>query len=224
MSMSNGHAASSMAGMSMSAGHGAVNILPEWLAIVWTFVFLAIVVLHGWHLFQTHGVQPRLWHTGHVLMALGMAFMYAPSSLDPLNIPAAFWQLAFANGAGLIFAWMFAQVLDRYAFNVLWLLMAVDLTAMVYMWTPSAFTAPLTWLLVAYFSIQALLWATDAYRRVDGRWQIGGGARLSVAGDGTVAISAVRSEPLICNIEMRPSMVAMTLGMAYMFAAMQLML
>ncbi len=222
MSMSHptggGHGSATVGGMSMSiGGHGATNILPEWLAVIWTLVFVAVVVIHALHLRDTHG-QRRLWHSGHVLMALGMAFMFAPASIDHFDIPSGFWQLVFANGALAILAWMLAQALSRRAINVLWLVMAIDLGAMAYMWSPSGFQAPLTWLLVAYFLVQSLLWITDRMREVDHKTLLGGG--FSVTPDGAVAMSA--AEPLVCFRDLRVSMFAMTLGMAYMFAAMQL--
>jgi hypothetical protein len=81
----------------------------------------------------------------------------------------------------------------------------------------------LTWLLVAYFIIQGGMWAFDAYRRLDGgppilTWELLSGAP---AGD-AVAVSSVgvASQSLIGDLDIGVSMMAMTLGMAYMFAAM----
>jgi Domain of unknown function (DUF5134) len=203
--------------MAVGAGHGATNILPTWLAIVWTLVFIAIVVIHVRHVLDSDG-QRRVWHSGHVLMALGMAFMFAPSSIDSFDIPSGFWQLVFANGALAALAWMLVQALSGRAINVLWLVMAIDLGAMAYMWSPSGFQAPLTWVLVAYFGAQSLLWASDRMRDVDHKTLWGGS--FSVTPAGAVAIEA--AEPLVCFRDLRVSMFAMTLGMAYMFAAMQL--
>lgn len=203
--------------MSMSAAHGTTNILPEWLAVIWTLVFIAVVAVHALHLRDSHG-QRRPWHSGHVLMAIGMAFMFAPPSIDHFNVPSGFWQLAFANGALAILAWMLAQALAGRAINVLWLVMAIDLGAMAYMWSPSGFQSPITWILVVYFAAQSLLWVTDRMRDVDHKTLWGGS--FSVTPGGAVAISA--AEPLVCFRDLRISMFAMTLGMAYMFAAMQL--
>jgi Domain of unknown function (DUF5134) len=216
-SMSGGHTSTSIGGISIGAGHGATNILPDWLAILWTLVFIAIVVIHGRHVLESRG-QRQIWHSGHVLMAIAMAFMFAPASIDHFNIPGGFWQLAFANGAIAILAWMLAQALSGRAINVLWLVMAIDLGAMAYMWSPSGFQAPLTWMLVAYFAAQSLLWVTNRMREVDHKTLFGGS--YSVTSSGAVAVSA--AEPLICFRDLRVSMFAMTLGMAYMFAAMQL--
>lgn len=215
---SHGGSKASMGGMSMSAAHGATNILPNWLAVIWTLVFIVIIVVHARHVMQTHG-ERRFWHSGHVVMATGMAFMYAPGSLDHFGIPAGFWQLLFANASGAVVAWILAKTLSGNPVNGLWVVLAVDLAAMVYMWSPSGFVAPITWVLVAYFAIQAALWATDQYRKLDDRLTIGG---FGVNPDGTVAATA--AQPLVCERDLRLSMGAMALGMAYMFAAMQLLM
>jgi hypothetical protein len=220
MSMSHGgRHSTSIGGMSMSAAHGTTNILPQWLAVIWTLVFIAIIVVHARHLRDTHG-QPRIWHSGHVLMAFGMAFQFAPASIDHFNIPSGFWQIVFANGAIAIVLWILAQAISGRSINVLWLVMAIDLAAMAYMWSPTGFQAPITWILVAYFAAQSVLWVTDRMRDVDHRTLFGGS--FSVTPGGAIAMSA--AEPLVCFRDLRASMFAMTLGMAYMFAAMQLMM
>jgi hypothetical protein len=220
MSMHAAHGTStiSMGGMSMSVAHGATNILPDWLAVIWTLVFLAVLVIHARHVLETHRGR-QLWHSGHVLMALGMLFMFAPASLDHFGIPATFWQLVFANAAGAIVLWMTGQILSGRAVNRLWLVMAIDMAAMVYMWSSNGFVAPITWILVAYFTAQSLLWVTDRSRRLDEHAVAIPG--LTVNADGTLTATAAVA-PLICERDLRVSMFAMTLGMAYMFAAMQL--
>jgi hypothetical protein len=107
------HTAAKMAmgGISMSSGPGTTNILPNWLAVLWTLVFIAVLVVHARHLVETTG-ERRGWHSGHVVMALGMIFMFAPASLDHFSIPAGFWQLLFANAAGLTLAWILARALS----------------------------------------------------------------------------------------------------------------
>jgi hypothetical protein len=213
-----GHS-TSIGGMAMSAGgHGTTNILPEWLAVVWTLVFIAIVVIHIRHVRDSDDGQRRIWHSGHVLMAFGMTFMFAPASIDHFGIPSGFWQLAFANAAIAAVLWMLAQALSGRAVNVLWLVLAFDLAAMAYMWSPSGFQAPITWLLVAYFAAQSVLWASDRMRSIDERTILGGGVSVTPEG----ALAAGVAEPLICFKDLRLSMAAMTIGMAYMFAAMQL--
>ncbi|HTW41764.1 MAG TPA: DUF5134 domain-containing protein [Solirubrobacteraceae bacterium] len=214
------HMSMSMGGVKMAvAGHGSTNILPAWLAVVWTLVFIAVLVIHARHISESSG-QRRIWHSGHVAMALGMIFMYAPASIDSFDIPPGFWQIAFADIALAILAFVLAQAVARRAVNVLWLTMALDMGAMAYMWSPTGFQAPLTWVLAAYFVLQGGLWVTDRMRSIDHRTLWGGGA--SITPGGAVAIEA--AEPLVCFSDLRYSMLAMTLGMAYMLAAMQLMM
>lgn len=122
----------SMGSMSMSAGAHTTNILPNWLAVIWMLVFFVIIAIHGRHVLESDG-QRRYWHSGHVLMALGMAVMYAPASVDHFNIPTGFWSLAFANVAIAIVLWVMVQAFAGRGTNLLWLLMAFDLAAMAYM-------------------------------------------------------------------------------------------
>jgi len=214
------HMSMTVGGMRMTgAMHGTTNILPSWLAVLWAIAFLAILVIHARHVYESEG-QRRLWHSGHVAMALGMFFMYAPASINAISLPAGVWQIAFADGALAVLAWMLVQAMAGRAVNVLWMVMAIDLGAMAYMWSPSGFQSPLTWILVAYFVVQSALWVTDRMRSVDHR-SLGGGT-ASITPGGAVALEA--AEPLVCFKDLRLSMFAMTLGMAYMFAAMQLLM
>jgi Domain of unknown function (DUF5134) len=213
------HMSTSVGAMKMTAAHGSTNILPSWLAVLWTLVFIAILVIHAHHIAESTG-QRRIWHSGHVAMALGMIFMYAPGSIDSLDIPTGFWQIAFADLGLAILAWIVWQAVARRAVNVLWLTMAIDMGAMAYMWSPSGFQAPITWVLVAYFVVQGGLWVTDRMRSLDHRTLWGGEA--SITPGGAVAIEA--AEPLVCFSDLRFSMLAMTLGMAYMLAATQLLM
>ncbi|MGA8745968.1 MAG: DUF5134 domain-containing protein [Solirubrobacterales bacterium] len=217
--MSGSHGSMSMGGMTMAgAGHGATNILPDWVAVIWTLVFIAIIAIELRCVIDGGG-QRRFWHAGQLLIALGMAFMYAPSSIDHFNIPSGFWQLAFANGTVLIVFWMLAEALARRSINVLWLVLAIDLAAMAYLWSPSGFQSPLAWLLVAYFAAQSLLWASNRIHRVDRQTTLGG---FSVSPSGAVTTTATVS--LIGQRHLRVSMSAMMLGIAYMFLAMLLVL
>jgi hypothetical protein len=218
MTMSHGSARStSSEAMSMSTVHGTINILPAWLAVIWTLLFIAILVTHVRHALASGG-QRRFWHSGHVLMAAGMAFMFAPASINHFDVPTGFWQLAFANGSLAVLAWLLSWWAVRSAINVLWLVMALDQAAMVYMWSAGSLQAPITWLLVAYFLAQGVLWGSDRMRSVDHKTLWGSGA--SITPDGAVVMTA--AEPLVCFRDLRASMLTMTVGMAYMLAAMQL--
>jgi hypothetical protein len=209
----------SMGSTSMTVGAHATNILPSWLAMLWMLVCFVIVAVHGRHVLESEG-QRRLWHSGRVLIAVGLAVMYAPASVDYFNIPIGFWSLAFANAALAILLGMIVQAFAGRGTNVLWPLLAFDLAAMAYMWSPSGFHAPITWLLVAYFAGQTVLWGTNRMRALDARTIIG--ETVAATPEGALATSV--AEPLIGYADVRASMAAMTIGMAYMFATTQLLL
>lgn len=205
----------------------ALSVVPLWVGVAGTAVFLAIAASHVRHMAQTTG-QRRPWHSCHVLVAVGMAFMYAPEQIDPLGVPSAFWKLVFA-GAGVIAAVWAVGGVGRVSMLV-WVLTAVDLAAMLYMWSGprAAATAPLTWLLAAYLVAEAIMWALDLYRRLDGATPIVSWQLLATESGGTVPAASIRtgaaaSGSLLGELDISASMVAMSLGMAYMLIAMQLM-
>jgi hypothetical protein len=202
----------------MRIGHG-LNLLPVWLGVVAALAFLAIAASHLRHMWASDG-QRRPWHACHVVIAIGMVFMFLPASLDPLAVPLGFWRVAFAC-AGLVAA-LWAAAGNARVPVLMWTLTAFDLGAMLYMWSvpDRPGTAAVSWLLVAYLVGSAGMWAVDAYRRIDGgaplvSWQaLGGGGGELVA---TTPVS------LIGELDIGISMIAMAIGMAYMVLAMQLM-
>jgi hypothetical protein len=202
-----------------------LNLLPSWLGVLWAVVFLAVAVSHTRHLMHATG-QRRTWHACHVLMAVSMAVMYAPSGIGPLSVPSAYWEIVFA-GVGLAAAvWAIASV--GRASTWIWLLTSIDLGAMLFMWTSTRDqgTAATTWLLAAYLLCEAAMWTLDLYRRIDtaapliGSWPLTteSGESVSIALSGTGG-----SGTLLGEHDISVSMIAMTLGMAYMLVAMQLM-
>jgi hypothetical protein len=183
-------------------------------------IFAVIAVSHLRHL-ATAVCQRRPWHACHVLIAVGMVFMYAPTAINPLNIPARFWQIVFAVACVLAALWAMSGT--QRTPTLMWLLTAVDLGAMVCMWTPNV-SASLRWVLVVYLSVQASLWALDAYRRVDGAAPVINFSVLSAAAPAGVSLplTVTRAEPLLGDLDISVSMVLMSVGMAWMFAVMQL--
>lgn len=210
------------AAMTMSAargGSGMPPLVPEWLGVASAAVFVVVAVSHLRHLAMAVG-QRRPWHACHVLIAVGMAFMYAPAAIDPLGIPARFWQIVFAVACVLAAVWSMSGA--QRTPTLMWLLTAVDLGAMVVMWMTNV-SASLCWALVVYLGVQALLWAVDGYRRVDGGVPVIDFAALSAAPGGvSLPLVAARAEPLLGDLDISVSMVVMSIGMAWMFAAMQL--
>ncbi len=216
-------------GQGMTMGHaggaqGALDLLPEWLGIVGVVIFILIAGSHLRHLAMASG-ERRWWHVCHVLMAIGMAFMYLPEGIYSPGIPAELWQLLFATVALAAGLRVLAGVAGRVAGNPLWLLTAIELGAMVYMWSSGPLLPVLSWVLVAYLVVEGALWGANAYRAVDGeRPLIGWTALVPTTGSGSILVSGVATESLIGGLDISVSMAAMALGMAYMLAAMQLMM
>lgn len=220
-----GAEAPSMPGMTMGHAAGApatLNLLPEWLGIVAAVMFILIAGSHLRHLATASG-ERRWWHVCHVLMAIGMAFMYIPAALDPFEISVQLWQALFA-AVGIVVAFrVVAGVIGRASENPLWSLTAIALGTMVYMWASASFQPALTWLLVIYLAVEAGLWGINAYRAVDGGTPLISWTALAPAPDGpAVAVAADASGSLMAGLDISVSMTAMALGMAYMLAAMQL--
>jgi hypothetical protein len=206
--------------MTMSTGGGGMpTLVPEWLGIAGAVIFIVIAGSHLRHLATAVG-QRRPWHACHVLIAVGMASMYAPAAIDPLGIPARFWQIVFAAACVLAALWSMSGA--QRTLTLMWLLTAVDLGAMVCMWTTNV-SASLRWALVVYLGVQVSLWALDAFRRVDGAAPVINFSALSAAPGGmSLPVAATRVEPLLGDLDISVSMVLMSVGMAWMFASMQL--
>ena len=174
-----------MFGMPMGHGagtHGGPDLLPDWLGLIWALIFLPVAASHLRHMTHTTG-QRRSWHACHVLMAVGMAFMYVPARIDPLTVSADFWQVVFA-AAGLIAAIWAIYGVGRVS-TLIWLLTSIDLGA-----CSTCGQAP------------------DS------------GAAIPAA---AIATGAAASGSLIGELDISASMVAMTVGMAFMLVATQLM-
>lgn len=220
MNGSGGHA-------EMLAGHaasspGSPDLIPVWLGLLAVVALLAVAISHLRHLLETCG-ERRSWHLCHVFMAVGMAAMYVPASIDPGLVPAELWRLLFVAAATLAAGRWIAGLLGAMNQNNLWALTALDLGAMAYMWSPASFASPLTWALVGYLALEAGLWGFSAHRVVDGG-RSGLGLRLVAAlpdGD-TAQIADSGARSLVGGLDISLSMSVMTLAMAYMLVAMQL--
>jgi hypothetical protein len=202
-----------------TGGSGMPALVPEWLGIAGAAVFVVIAVSHLRHLTMTVG-QQRPWHACHVLIAVGMAFMYAPTAIIGLGVSARFWQIVFAVACVLAALWSMSGA--QRTPTLMWLLTAVDLGAMVGMWMTNL-SASLCWALVVYLGVQAVLWAVDAYRRVDGGAPVINFSALAATPGGmSLPIAGAHAESLLGDLDISVSMILMSVGMAWMFAAIQL--
>jgi uncharacterized membrane protein len=214
-----------MPGMSAIASQpgrvGGLNLLPVWLGVVMTVVFLVIFINHLRHALESSG-QRRVWHAGHVAMALGMAFMFVPGSLDPFAVAPVFWQATFVGVLMLLAGWLARQAFLQRGASGLWVLLAIELWAMLYMWSPGAMQTPLSWLLIAYLAVESGLWTTGRVLGVD-RDVLQSGGYDFAGGRGAGVLRVAATTTLACERDLRVTMTAMTLGMAYMVFAMQVM-
>jgi uncharacterized membrane protein len=219
-------AMANMPGMSATASQtgrvGGLNLLPAWLGVVMTVVFLAIFLNHLRHAHES-SAQRRLWHAGHVAMALGMAFMFLPASLDPFAVTPVFWQATFVGVLVLLAGWLTRQALLQRGASGLWVLLAIESWTMLYMWSPGAMQTPLSWLLIAYLAVESGLWTSGRVVDVDRDVLPSGGTYDFAGGRGTGVLRAAATTTLACERDLRVTMTAMTLGMAYMVFAMQAM-
>jgi CDP-diglyceride synthetase len=205
-----------MTGGGMPAGGMSMGgaLLPDWLGWIGFAVYIVILLIHLYHMATMKG-QHRAWHTGHSLMALGMAWMFLPK--HPIDIPAVVWQIAFAVAACLVAAWCIWNWSQRRAVNFLWATLLIGVLAMIYMYAfPGAANRSLTYVLVVYFALEAIAWFTGAFAGTEKerRW------RLPYA----LGPRASSAYPLAeaGALDIRLTLGLMALGMGYMFLAMQI--
>ena len=151
-------------------------------------------------------------------MALSMAIMYLPASVAQVAISPVLWQSIFGSLAVLLLAYGIVMLSAHRAPSALWLLVVLDMGAMVYMWAPGTDAAAIGWIAAGYLTLEALLWASDAMPRLDRPVAPGS---YAVSAQGVICVA--RGTTLTTELDLRVSMCAMTVGMAFMIVAMQLM-
>lgn len=142
----------------------SMPLLPQWLRIVWALALAGVVGLHTGHAWTRPG-QGRWWHTGHIIMALGMIGMYLLGMTYPGLSRAGvvlFAVLTLAVAATAVVVGRREAVL-----NPLWVASAVDTLVMTYMLLPAAARpAGVSWVLVGYLACQVLAWALGLWDHV----------------------------------------------------------
>lgn len=201
--------------MSMTTGH-ASGLLSSPLAWVWLAVYGAIVLSHA-RCVAVNGGPHRVWHAAHCVMAIAMADMFAPGG----------WHLASATAWRTVFLVLTALIVFRVAqggtasgpCRFVWALTGIDMAAMVYMiMSPAGASQLIPYALGGYFVLQACAWiagrvALDGVQRPEAVVALG----YKPAG---AAENRVKSGDIVCSVEHRIVLGAMSAGMAYMFMAM----
>jgi hypothetical protein len=168
--------------------------LPTWLGIATVVAMALVVVVHLRHL-TAAAARQRVWHGVHLLMALGMADMFAPTRTSV--VPAGVSEAVFAVAAVAVGCFAVSEWASGRRFGVLWAVTMLDLAAMVYMFAmPGHRLKWLTVLLVAWLAAEATGWATGRLAARVERGGLGGpdpdssSARVSAA---VAAIAAARA-------------------------------
>jgi len=207
-----------MSGMTNSVTMRGINLLPDWVRALWITAYVVILIIHLYHAATMKG-EHRAWHSIHILMALGMIWMFLPT--PPAIIPALTWQLAFALAACLIVVWFMWSWSHHHAVNFLWVTSLIAMLAMIYMFAfPGAANRILTYLLVAYFVAEAIAWFVGAFDETEtGRRRL---LPYAVGPRSDYATKFVHPLAEAGSLNVRLSLGVMALGMAYMFLAMQI--
>lgn len=192
-------------------------LLPEWLRLVWVAVFAYTTLSHLAHAAVMPG-RRRWWHGTHILMAIGMTYMSLPTGLKQL--PEVWWETLFAMAAIAVLVWMLAARTRRRPVDALWFASLLGMGAMAYMFAlPGAAVAPVTYTLVAYYLAVAAAWAGGWFYEDDERRSSPLPVVVGPRGP-TVPVRARGSASRV-PLELRVTLAAMAMGMAYMFVAMQ---
>jgi hypothetical protein len=121
-------------------------------------------------------------------------------------------EAVFALAVAAVAVFLMTELARTGRIGVLWLVVAVDLAAMAYMFVAmSGGTMWLTWLLVAWFVLQSLGWASGKLADTVDSGGLGGTPSAHRPGDPDRASAH--------TLSIRLTLLIMTLGMAYMFVA-----
>jgi|GEM_PF-6107618 len=202
----------------MQTGIG-MDLLSWGPRVGWLIAYVFVAAAHTNHVIFMRG-QARAWHCTHVLVAAGMIYMFGPWSGDPL--PANGWQKVFESVAVVIAVFVVVEWARNRAVNLLWFSQLFSMGAMAYMFalmggTSSPLDHAITRALVAIFVLEAAGWSRRQFAEADD-------ARLSwipfsVHPRPARAVCASR----LCGrlpVDLALSGTIMTLGMAWMFLAM----
>lgn len=219
--------------------------LPSGVEWAWVVVFVAVAGVHLRHVTELSG-RPRLWHSVHVLMAVGMIVMFWPGSSR--IVPSTCGVVVFAVAGSVLVGVLLSEAVAGDKVGWLWLANIVDLAAMVYMF--AMMSTRLMWLtgaLVAWFLAQAAGWASGGLCTVARLRGLGGpdpvpvpapvapttgsigprGAARRLVGRfptrpySPAAAYGVARGCQVHGISVRATLSAMSFGMAYMLLAMQ---
>ncbi len=201
-------------------------MLPDWLRIMWVAIYALILVLHlVLHLrhLNTMGGQERTWHSSHVLMALGMVYMFLPAGI--ITLPSMVGIVVFALAALAATGWIVYALASQRPLDFLWVILLIDMLGMAYMFAiTQVMLGALTYLFAVYFVIEMGCWflgAFNQFNQFNQFTQPDPHQQVFPATVGAVALKA-NARPLASasSLTVRLTLGLMAAGMAYMFLAM----
>lgn len=186
-------------------------MLSQTAAAIWIVALCAVLAFHCSHVICMRG-ERRCYHFSHMVMLIGMIYMFGSAAFGLEWFPARAWIIIYAVIAVAIAFWVTQQFVARGAFNGLWALALVQQGAMIYMWEPMKQWIPLlSYGLALYFGIEALGWLVNATRPA---------AATVFSGWSGSATNPLESKSTVGDF----CLSVMAASMAYMFVAMQLMM
>ena len=181
-------------------------------SVFWSAALCVPLVFHCVHLARGC-VECRWLHGVHLVMLIGMLYMYASLAFDVSAVPTGAWLALYVVSSAAVLAWMALRLLKGGSVGHLWILALVQQIAMIYMWAPMSDWVPaVSYGLAFYFALETLGWAMKGASR-------GAGGALILATGGPAP--APNPEGSLLD---DACMTVMAASMAYMFLGMQLMM
>ena len=187
------------------------ELLSETSSLLWLTALAVVLLFHCSHLLRMRG-EARWYHCAHVVMLLGMLYMFAGVAFSLQLVPPRAWTLLFVATSAAILSWMLIKLVRGRPLKKLWAVALVQQVAMIYMWAPMRVWLPLlTYGFVLYFSVEIIAWVTNAYSKLE-----------------PLAVAEAHTRHAGGSLEPRSifgdvCMTIMAASMAYMFVVMQLM-
>lgn len=198
----------------MNSSMSGPNLLPAWVDVVWIIALSAVLIFHCRHWLMMNG-QHRWFHSTHILMIVGMIYMFASMAWSWDWIAGPAWMVLYAAVSLAIIGWMLIRFVRKQPFSFLWILALVQQGAMIYMFAPMGeWVAGFSFALAYYFLIETLAWLLGMCddNRADRGFAFGPGDRSQAV--------PLNHGTTLGNI----SMAVMAGSMSYMFLGMQLMM
>jgi Domain of unknown function (DUF5134) len=146
----------------MSSGPDLLSLKAS---VIWLAVLFAVLVFHCSHLIFMRG-QHRWHHASHIVMLVGMLYMYASVAFGWDWFPEPVWLFVYVATSVAIIGWMMMRLEQRRSLSYLWVLALAQQGAMIYMWMPMQDWMPwLSYALAGYFALETLAWLTRAWNK-----------------------------------------------------------